>query len=258
MAIFKSLLARLIPQRNKRGIEDLDHYQRLERLRANHDWIDVVVTKNKRSYQSLILDIDIENSELIIDDLYPPENLDVIETGDTVEVSSQSRRVLVNFYSRVLARETRADKNGEQIPCYRLELPEEVGKNHSRSSYRVYVESEPDLNLEMYLEGKALSDVRVINLSSEGLKVSFADDVAGQFSTNQAFTDCIIRLPDEVDIDCDIELRNIYKIRTPHPHSLAGGKLTIHSPQQLNKLQQYLAAVQRKKRRLETRQDLDP
>lgn len=258
MAIFKSLLALLLPQRNKRGSEDLDHYQRLERLRVNHDWISVTVTKNKRSYQSLILDIDIENGELVIDDLYPPEHLDAIETGDTVEVSSQSRRVLVNFYSRILAREMRADKSGEQVPCYRLELPEDVGSNHSRGAYRVYVDSDPDLNLEMYLEGKPLADVRLINISSEGLKISFAEDIEGQFSANQLFENCIIRLPDEVDIDCDIELRNIYRIRSPHPHSLAGGKLTIHSPQQLNKLQQYLAAVQRKKRRLETRQDLDP
>lgn len=257
MAILKSLIARLLPQRDKQGSEQLDQYQRLEKLRVSHDWIGVTFVKNKRSYQSLILEIDIENSELVIDDLYPPEHLEAIETGDRVEVSSQSRRVLVNFYSRILAREMRTDNNGEAMPCYRLELPEEVGNNLSRSAYRVYVDNEQELALEMYLEDKPLADVRVINLSSEGLKISFAEDVEGQFAANQRFPNSIIRLPDEVDIDCDIELLNIYKIRTPHPHSLAGGKLTIHSPQQLNKLQQYLAAVQRKKRRLETRQDLD-
>ncbi len=249
MAFFKSLLNRLMPSSNR--VDELDagdHYERLERLRIQHDWIDVKLTGHDRSYQSLVLDIDLDNKELVIDDLYPPEGLDSIEPGDTVEISSQARYALIHFYTRVLARQQR---DGQ--PCYRLELPEEVGLNHGRGAYRVYVEPENGLDIDIDLRGESLIDVRVINLSAEGVKLSFANDISDQLGDNITLKNCLMRLPGGEDIDCDITLRNIYRMRSPHTHTLGGGQLVINNPQQRIKLQQYLAAVQRKQRRRETR-----
>ncbi len=249
MAFFKSLFDRLTPSSQLLDDTPLnDHYDKLELLRINHDWIDVTVTQNEKSYQSLILAIDVENHELLIDDLYPPELPRTLEAGDTVEVSSRSSRAKISFYTRILSHEMR---DGEA--CYRLELPEEVGHNHSRGAYRVYVESETELDIGMELGGEPLSGVRITNLSTEGLKLNFANDIAEQLQDHNIFNDCIIRLPSGYEIDCDIELRNIYRIRTPHSHTLCGGKLTINQPQHQIKLQQYLASVQRQQRRRESR-----
>lgn len=248
MAFIQSILNKILPNSAQDTSGNEDHYLQLERLRIDHDWISAKVTKNGEIYQSLILQVDIENSELIIDELYPPENLDQIEPGDTVEIYSQNDNKPVNFYSRILAREL----NGDDAR-WRLELPAEVGRNQSRSAYRVYVESEQDLEIELYSDNEPLQDVRIINISSEGIKLSFAEELKDQLQDNQEFMACIIRLPTGVDIDCDIHLRNLYSIRTPLPHILGGGKLTIESPQQRVKLQQYLASVQRQQRRREAR-----
>lgn len=248
MAFLKSLINRIFSHEEPNQADPDDHYYRLERLRTNHDWIGVEVAKSGQCYQSLILEIDVDNGELIIDDLYPPEGLEDLETGDTVEVTSQSRRVLVNFYTRILAREFKDGK-----ASYRLELPEEVGRNHSRGAFRVYVEGDDGLTLEIDYQGQVLPDVRIINLSADGLKLSFAEEMSTELENISALNNCIIRLPNGVDIDCDIQLRNIYRIRTPHPHTLAGGKLIIEQAQHRVKLQQYLASVQRVQRRRETR-----
>ncbi len=248
MAFIKTILNKILPNSDKDTHANEDHYLQLERLRIDHDWITAKVTKNGVIYQSLILEVDIENSELIIDELYPPENLQHIEPGDTVEIYSQNDNKPVNFYSRILARED----NGEDAR-WRLELPAEVGRNQSRSAYRVYVESEQELEIELYSDNEPLYDVRIINISAEGIKLSFAEALRDQLHDNQEFPACIIRLPTGFDIDCDIQLRNLYSIRTPLPHLLGGGKLTIENPQQRVKLQQYLAAVQRQQRRRETR-----
>ena len=74
-----------------------DHYAALERLRAAHEWLDVKITKTKRSYQSLILAIDIENNELLVDELYPGEELEHVETGDTIEVFTQTKKHPIHF-----------------------------------------------------------------------------------------------------------------------------------------------------------------
>ena len=250
MAFFKTLINRFKLSSTVAVNDDDadDHYQQLERLRTNHDWIEVTLTKNDKSYQSLVLDIDTENRELLIDDLYPPEKADAIEAGDTILINSKASQSLVSFYTRILARQIYDGK-----PCYRLELPEEVGHNHSRSAFRIYVESEAELAIDIDYQGEPLIDVRIINLSIEGLKLSFANDMTDQFQNDLSLNNCVIRLPDGEDIDCDIELRNLYRMRRPHPHTLSGGQLSINSPQHRVKLQQYLASVQRKQRRREAR-----
>lgn len=248
MAFLKSLIDKILPNSNKDVDAATDHYLQLERLRIDHDWINVNVTKNDAVYQSLVLEIDIENQELLIDDLYPPENLDQLEAGDTLEIVSQSKHKPLSFYTRILARETQ-----DGAACWRLELPAEVGRNHSRGAYRVYVESEQDLTIELYHDHQPLQQVHIINLSAEGIKLSFADELKELLDGQQQFSQSIIRLPTGFDVDCDIHLLNLYSIRTPMPHILGGGKIVIENPQQRVKLQQYLASVQRKKRRREMR-----
>ena len=128
-----------------------------------------------------------------------------------------------------------------------------MGINHSRSAFRVYVENEENLEIELYIDQQPLNNVRIINLSTEGLKLSFDEADTTTIEKHRLFEDCIIRLPNGEDIDCRIQLSNLYRIRTPHPHTLGGGKLTINNAQQRVKLQQYIAAIQRKQRRRETR-----
>lgn len=248
MAFITALINRIFDRADNKQSEPKDHYEALEFLRKNHDWIDVTVTQTQHSYQSMVLDIDAEHHELLIDELYPATDVDKLQPGDTIEINSRSRRVQVSFYTRILAHEVIDGKE-----AFRVELPEEVGRNHSRQAYRVYVQNEEFLSIDVPSSDIPISDPRIINLSTEGIKLSFAEDIGEQLNKQRHLKGCLIKLPDGFDIDCDIELRNIYHIRTPHPHSLTGGVLTIKHPQQRVKLEQYLASVQRKQRRRESR-----
>lgn len=250
MAFLKSLIDRLFPGRESGGSHmPEDQYERLDYLRHHHEWIDVTVCKSGRSYQSLILAIDPDHKEMVIDELYPNRNGEHLESGDRLEVNCRSKHAPVNFFTRLLARETR---DGET--AYRLELPEEIGIRHSRETYRVYVENEPGLDIDIRIEDQTVPAVRIINLSTDGIKLSFPQDAAPLLDQTHQLTDCLIRLPTDMYVDCEIELRNVYPIRSPFPHILAGGKMTVPHPQQRVKLQQYLASVQRKQRRRENRE----
>lgn len=250
MAFLNTLTNLFFPKRQRDEHASPDHYAELEQLQAAHEWLDVKVTKTKRSYQSLILNIDIENNEILVDELYPNEALEHVETGDTIEVFTQTKKYPLHFYTRILSREM---VDGSE--AWRLELPPEIGANQSRASFRVYVENETDLEIELYFDNEPLNNVRIINLSSDGIKLSFNKDVERALNGKRLLDDCIIRLPNDADIDCIIELTSLYSIRTPYPHFLGGGKLTINEPQYKIKLQQYLALIQRKQRRREARED---
>ena len=248
MAFLKTLIKLISPKDQPHTNDPMDHFTALEQLRLNHEWIEVKVTKTDLSYQSLILNLDIENNELLIDELFPPEHIEKIEPGDTVAIRSQSSQKPINFFSRVLAREF---SNGSGL--WRLELPDGIGHNGNRNAFRVYVENDLELDIEVYTDGEPLNDVRIVNISTEGLKLSFSQAHQDQLHNNKSLERCIIRLPGGFDVDCDIMLSNIYSIRTPVPHLLAGGKLTIDNPQHRVKLQQYIASIQRRQRRRESR-----
>ena len=248
MAFFTSLIDKLFNRSNANNKVKNDQYEKLEQLKRSHDWIEVKVTQTEHVYQSLVLDIDMDNRELVIDDLYPPDGVEKLQPGDTIEIASRARRAQVSFYTRILAREAIDGKS-----AFRVELPEAIGATHSRQAYRVYVNNEQHLSIDAHHDGVALADLRIINLSTEGIKLSFAEDLSAQLEKNRLLENCLIKLPTGFEVDCTIELRNIYQIRTPHPHTLAGGVMTVELPQQRVKLEQYLAAVQRKQRRRESR-----
>ncbi|MBL4826548.1 MAG: flagellar brake protein [Spongiibacteraceae bacterium] len=249
MTFINTLIHRLLNKSaEQEEFEASNHYETLQLLQRNHEWIDVSIIKTEKSYQSLVLEIDPENHELLIDDLYPSEDLEKLETGDTIEISCKSRKVLVNFYTRILKREF-IDGKG----AFRVELPEEIGINHGRQAYRIFVHNEAQLAIEVQYHDEYLDDVSIVNLSTEGIKLNFAAELSEQLDKDRVLEHCLIKLPSGFDIDCSIELRNIYRIRTPHPHTLAGGTLTITQPQQRVKLEQYLASVQRQQRRREAR-----
>ena len=246
MAFIKSMLNKILSNSDQDTRGNKDHYLQLKRLRIDHDWITAKIAKNGEIYQSLILQVDIENSELVIEELYPPKNLEYIKPGDTVEIYSQNDNKPVNFYGRILARE----ENGDEA-SWRLELPDEVGHNQNRNVFRVTVPNEQDLEIDLYCGNELLTGVDIINISAEGIKLSFAEELKDQLDNNQQFPASIIRLPGAIDIDCDIQLCNLSSIHSPQPRLLGGGILTIAKPQQRVKLQQYLALVQRQQRRQE-------
>lgn len=225
-----------------------DHYDRLHYIQTHHEWLDVTVCKTGQHYQSLILALDAEQKELLIDELYPVEEDRSLESGDRLEINCTARRAPISFFTRILASEMR-----EGAIAWRLELPEDIGIQHSRGAFRVYVENEVGLDIDIAVEDIRIPAVRVINLSTDGIKLWLPMEAEESLQKTTKFDGVVIRLPNGVYIDADVELRNRYPIRTPHAHIVAGGKLAINNAQQRVKLQQFLAAVQRKQRRKQNR-----
>jgi c-di-GMP-binding flagellar brake protein YcgR len=226
----------------------LDRYWRLELLLRRHIFIEVKFPRLERSFQSLILELHAEPGYLLIDELYPPEGRQLLLEGDIAEISSRAPDIAVTFSSRLLQRET-----AEQAPMYRMELPDDIGVDLRRHAFRVYVEREPGLALDLGIDDADPLDARIVNLSADGIKLAITGDATALLEQRPLLEGCVIRLPSGADIDCAIELRNAYPMRTPSLYTLLGGRLTVAQAAQRGKLDQFLAAVQRKQRRREMR-----
>jgi c-di-GMP-binding flagellar brake protein YcgR len=244
----KSLLKRWLPGADSTGAERSDRFQVLEQLQRRHSFIEVKFPRIERAFQSMILELRPESGVLVIDELYPPEGREKLLEGDIAEISGRDRGLIVNFFSRLLLREA-----VDGAPMYHMELPEDVGASYRRHAFRVYVENEPELEIDLRdAEGNPL-DARIVNLSADGIKISLHGDRVKALEHQPEFEDCVIRLPDAADIECQLKLSNVYLMRSPTLHTLAGASMKIGSAPQRTRLDQYLAAVQRRQRRRETR-----
>lgn len=252
MALLKSLFARLRGAQ-ARTKKEADNYSQLEILQKRHSFIEVKFPRLEQSFQSMILELHPDDGFLVIDELYPAEGRQKLLEGDEAEITAQVPGIKLAFFSKLLIREI-----AEGLPVYRMELPEEIGSTVRRRAFRVYVEREANLVIDLDTlnsnnNGDTSIEGHIVNLSSDGIKLSLRGNVAKQLEKNRVLENCLIRLPNGIDIDATIELRNIYTIRTPTLHTLAGGVLNVAIPSQRTKLNQYLAAVQRKQRRRESR-----
>jgi c-di-GMP-binding flagellar brake protein YcgR len=259
MALLKSLLNRWLQSPADPGTTGDDRYRQLERLQRHHSFLDVHFPRIDRRFQSLILELHPDEGYLLIDELFPADGRQLLLEGDVAEISARDSGGAVNFFSRLLLRErlneSEPGSSGNATPAYRMELPEEIGGSFRRHAFRVYVERENDLLIDLRDGEGNLLPARIVNLSADGIKFSVDGDAVKLLERHRHFDDALIRLPDGIEIDCAIDLRNIYLMRTPRRHTLAGGRLEVTLATQRNKLSHYLAAVQRRQRRRESRLD---
>ncbi len=248
MAVLKTLLDRFLSKSPNQKRDAADNYQQLDVLKNRHSFIEVKFPRLEQSFQSMILELHPEDSYLLVDELYPPDGRQAVLEGDMVEISGRAPGVSVVFYSKLLLREV-IDGN----PAYRMELPDEIGATYRRHAYRVYVERETDLILDVRSKDGALIDVHIVNLSADGIKLSVRGIDSASLEREHLWEHSVIRLPSGIDVDCTIDIRTVYPMRSPAPHLLAGAKLEISSAVQRSKLDQYLATVQRRQRRREVR-----
>jgi c-di-GMP-binding flagellar brake protein YcgR len=246
MAFLKSLLNRWLARPSDLPVPAQDRYRQLQQMQRRHTFLSVRFPRIERSYQSLILALHPDEGFLLIDELFPSTGRETLLEGDVVEVGARGAEGAVSFLSRLLQREL-----VDGTPAYRLELPEEIGASYRRGAFRVYVEREQDLHIDLRDGDGNPCSAHVVNLSIEGIKLSITS--AGAALERQRQHQALLRLPGDDTIECLIEFSHIYSMRTPAPRTLAGGSLHVTSAAQRNRLGQYLAGVQRRQRRREAR-----
>lgn len=243
-------------RRGAAAVEDAtdDRYSALEYLARSHSFVEVNFHRTGRSYQSMILALRAELGEIVLDELFPDEGTLELQRGDLAEVVQRGNgpdgeeQPPLRFMTRLLGRE---ELHG--APAYRMELPANIDGSGPRRAYRVYVENETDLALEMAFENASPLLCRIVNLSIEGLKIDIEGDHSKELRHQRLLRGCRLQLPDGSDIECDLDVRNVACLQKPAPHTLVGAALKIPSAPQRVRLNRYLASIQRKQRRREMR-----
>lgn len=214
----------------------------LERLVRNRELVVVHCSRTGQSYQSMVLALRSGLGEIVLDEFFPRAGTEALQRGDLATVTCPA--AAIHFTARLLGTEER-----EGHVARRMELPNHIGGG-LRQAYRVYVENEPDLGLELRLGAdQPPLDCRIVNLSVDGIKIDLDGDHRAGLDPSTPLTDCRLQLPGTRPLVCTLQVRNLSIVHTPGLRTLVGARLTLEQPGDSSRLNRYLAAVQRRQRR---------
>ncbi len=172
----------------------------LKDVRDTHALVTVTIPERNQIYNSAILEIDSDKSEILLDELTPPEGHQ--QLLESRELSAYARVRGVGVYFRTSLREAGIENN---IAFYRAGLPQMLFYGQKRSHYRVRVGLGQLAPVMLTEEEKSITEGQLRDLSVGGIGASFPSGVP--IKVGDRFASCLIELPGGGAISCAIEVR---------------------------------------------------
>jgi c-di-GMP-binding flagellar brake protein YcgR len=216
----------------------------LSGLRDGHCIVSVCTPDSDELFNSALLESR-GGDGLTLDELTPGHGNRRRQPGDTLLCFSRLDGLSVRFETRITAVEVQ-----DGAPLYHCQWPTEVFHGQKRSHYRVRI----GLGLKVPLilsnqEDRAING-ELRDLSIGGLGASFPEDTP--VASGQQIPACWLELPDSGAIFCGLEIRHVS--RDPQHRELrVGAAFTDLTPAQERAVQRCITALERERRRRETR-----
>lgn len=221
---------------------------RLQRLVEDRSFVEVrFPIKSNHAFQSLVLKVDPVERYLLIDELFPVSNNIIVDAGDVVEITSQSKGMPVKFRTTI---ESVNIMDADGMPAYRLALPGTVKAEQRRRNFRVALEAESSgVRLRIRNPDGSKYLCSVLNLSHGGVGFSCQGNLSERLRTNSNLNDCLLSLPDNPAVKLDLEVRSFEYRRHPYRHTLVGSRIARIEPGDERAIDQFLIGLQRQLRR---------
>jgi len=225
-----------------------DTLLRLEELRRSHTFVDVnFVNRDGRSYQSLIINVDVEDNSLLIDELYPLDGDMQNLLGEVIEISPCGKGMPMKFTSTISRIEMYDDS-----PAYRIELPRTITANQRRKFFRVPVTSAIGIYMRVPINNMAVM-AEVKNISASGVGLCIDKNVTEYLRANHLLRGVKLLLPDNEVVNCDLEVRSYEYRKKPHRNTIVGARFIDMNPKAQNQMERLMQKLQREARREESK-----
>lgn len=208
-------------------------YLPLWQLQAQRQIIEVKIEGSTRSYQTLIMALDIQRGFLWLDDLFP--NQHALELGDNVTLRHHRNGEQLCFTSPIVAWGSTYGASGLAIL-----LPDELSYKPRRQYVRCELSHKPTLNVKIRPMGQDVSYGTVQDISLGGLRLCVPGNLLAQIHHGSFLPLCELSLSDELQIRCSARVRSFRLLRTPHRHTQISIEFIDLPLERQQKLQQFL------------------
>ena len=212
----------------------------LFRLRQAHSLLRVRINGQPEIFQSLLLDIDLENEILVLDEPFPNQWPIVSWLNRRVTVDTMDPGLQTRFETHVAAID-----DGER-PSLRLAIPYTVGREQRRKYFRLAVDG--SVPVKALIRDRELGNLaaKVMDLSTRGIRLQ----VSGHYPELDQNFPLTIGLDRQPSFNCELAVRNFKLHHAPDQVTTVGGMLTEITPADQRMIDRFLLQIQRAQRRM--------
>ncbi len=214
-------------------------YTLLFEAMREHVFIYIRPVTSKKSYQSVILDLNPHEQYILIDELFPSEGFQLV-MNDQLEVSIGKKGNVMTFM-------TELQMAGEYAgtPFYKLALPELVEQQQRRRSYRIEMDQDRYSYAQWGGAGGRQCRAKLMDLSSGGVRMEVLEG-GETVIPGMILPSVMLYIGSDLKVSCDVEVK--YIAEHEGDRALIGGEI-IATEANGQALQRYLQKMQRVNRR---------
>lgn len=176
----------------------------LNKLLKNHTLLSIMVNDNPKIFGSMILELNSEKNYLVLDELYPRNELAKSLFDSKLSIDTQLDGITIQFNVKI---EAIAEK--DETAYYKVSYPAHVYHHQRRSSYRVNTGISPSVSLALSTENDVLLHAELRDISLGGVSARIISPTAEVLAVGDEIPTCIIHTPDGKKIMSSLEIARI-------------------------------------------------
>lgn len=176
----------------------------LSRVRDNHTLLTVTLPNNNKIFNSIILDIDNEQSQFELDELSPKYGHELLLETGSLQIQTRLDGVDISFSCHL-----KAVDQQEGIAFYRMALPEVLLYRQQRADFRVPISAGRPGGIYLVCENGKEIEGYLRDLSISGVGLRFATTMAEELKQGEIISQCVLDMPNNKVIQCPIQIRYV-------------------------------------------------
>ncbi|WP_049629794.1 flagellar brake protein [Cellvibrio sp. pealriver] len=187
-------------------------YIPLAELQKQRQQLEVKITGASRTYQTMILAIDIERGLLWLDDLFPQQL--ILDVGDDITIRHHRNGEQLVIQAAIVALGSTYGASGLAIT-----LPESASYQPRRSSPRFMIGHQSPLSVKIRPLGQEPCYGTLQDISAGGLRVMVAGNLIPYLRHGALLPLCEVNISDELQIRCRARICAFRIGRSPYRHT---------------------------------------
>lgn len=211
----------------------------LHRLLRAHVLLSVTVPGTNRAYNSIIIDVNSEQRQLLLDALHPESGHNEVMKLREFSATAHHDGVKIGFKGKI---KELVDDSGK--PAYLLDYPAVLLYHQQRAAYRAPVSMGEHVAIKVRNEDNQIAQGLIHDISQGGLGLQFEVKNSLPFKNGMLLPVCQFATPGKPDFECALEVRNVRQ-DSNNRFVQVGTRFIKLGPQESRQIQRFVVQLER-------------
>ncbi len=211
----------------------------LKKIYQKHTLLTISIGSRDSYYGSTILEINHDNNYLVLDELYPQDGHELLETETPIIINTQYAGAFVRFKTRI-----DAIGGNDKAAYYRIPIPDSIDYHQRRNTFRVNTSIAETIPVNLVTEDEVMIKAELRDISLGGVSLRVREIPHVDLETDQHIPTCLIQLNEDKKILASLDICHIEQMSETGTLRI-GGRFSSISKFDLRELEQLIAETER-------------